>query len=388
MAVRVQSEGLSISDPENEAEDESEIDGFLSSIGFEFVDATGESPPPRKRDEEDSYEEGELVSELLKSRLIVIVTGIPHLPRVLDALSTIMWPSMQTQTRSSMKNAPGLSTQGSGLLDWVDEAHSHSLGSVDIAATPANARNIRQEMEELAQWLEKDERPQQDPWETAATTGAMSTSPTTLEAGPFPDTMISQKPASLKFDDDFTVFVSAPPQESGTITPVHIEADALQPPHAQELYRSLGSVSDLGDTEEPRDVEVEDKVESEDESLPSREEIRETSMRIFGATASSSSRVDFPGPELISPSKTLRPFEETFAFNAESDQGENDADYNLAKFDLAQVLSALQGMKAEISTMDNEAERRKAAARVALGLVYGLEADSGLDVEAELQQVL
>lgn len=77
MAVRVQSEGLSISDPENEVEDESEIDGFLSSFGFEYVDATGESPPPRRRDEEDSYEEGELVSDSPRSRLIVLVQVFP-----------------------------------------------------------------------------------------------------------------------------------------------------------------------------------------------------------------------------------------------------------------------------------------------------------------------
>ena len=49
-----------------------------------------------------------------------------------------------------------------------------------------------------------------------------------------------------------------------------------------------------------------------------------------------------------------------------------DDDFELGAFDLSRVLSALQGMKEEIAGMSDEDERRKAAARVALGLVYGL----------------
>ncbi|KAJ7505247.1 hypothetical protein B0H11DRAFT_1904641 [Mycena galericulata] len=57
------------------------------------------------------------------------------------------------------------------------------------------------------------------------------------------------------------------------------------------------------------------------------------------------------------------------------------SEYNMAPFDLSRVMSALEGMKAEIAEMPDESrgERRKAAARVALGLVYGLEADAGVD---------
>jgi len=45
----------------------------------------------------------------------------------------------------------------------------------------------------------------------------------------------------------------------------------------------------------------------------------------------------------------------------------------MGNFDLSRVLNALQTMKEEISGMDDEDARRKAAARAALGLVYGLE---------------
>ena len=59
-----------------------------------------------------------------------------------------------------------------------------------------------------------------------------------------------------------------------------------------------------------------------------------------------------------------------------SDEDDPD-DYEMAPFDLSRVMSALQGMKEEIAGMENEDERRKAAAKVALGLVYGLEAERG-----------
>ena len=58
----------------------------------------------------------------------------------------------------------------------------------------------------------------------------------------------------------------------------------------------------------------------------------------------------------------------------EPDEDDPD-DYEMAPFDLSRVMSALQGMKEEIAGMENEDERRKAAAKVALGLVYGLEAE-------------
>ena len=43
--------------------------------------------------------------------------------------------------------------------------------------------------------------------------------------------------------------------------------------------------------------------------------------------------------------------------------------------DLSTLLPALQGMKDEIASLPTMEERRKAAARVALGLVWALEGD-------------
>ena len=55
-----------------------------------------------------------------------------------------------------------------------------------------------------------------------------------------------------------------------------------------------------------------------------------------------------------------------------ADGDEDGEDGGLGAFDLSRVLGALQGMKDEIAGMTDEGARRKAAARVALGLVYGL----------------
>ena len=122
--------------------------------------------------------------------------------------------------------------------------------------------------------------------------------------------------------------------DSEVLFDVSFESDRLGPTH-DIMYHSLGSHSDLGDISQDVDDE-----EEEEEGMPSKSEIRESAQRIFGHGS-----------------------------------GEED-DFDLAPFDISQVMSALQGMKAEISHMDNEEERRKAAARIALGLVYGLEKDS------------
>jgi hypothetical protein len=50
-----------------------------------------------------------------------------------------------------------------------------------------------------------------------------------------------------------------------------------------------------------------------------------------------------------------------------------EQEHAMASLDLGSVVTALEGMKAEIAGMTDDGERRKAAARVALGLVYGLE---------------
>lgn len=170
---------------------------------------------------------------------------------------------------------------------------------------------------------------------------------------------------SIGFEDDFTAFVYAPAVniEEGEKTPdafgYHKQQDSpmpsairsgsLEPGNASVRYKSLGSEfggSEFGD-EEPVYESLDDDGDSEDEDLPTKEEIRETSGQIFGKVVA--------GAPLVETSMA------------------DDSDGEVGPFDLSQVMNVLQEMKSEISGMESEEARRKAAARVALGLVYGLE---------------
>jgi hypothetical protein len=184
---------------------------------------------------------------------------------------------------------------------------------------------------------------------------------------------------SIGFEDDFTVFVSAPAvnKEEGETTPdatigypkqqdtfespmtSAIRSGTLKPGSAVPVrYQSLGSVSDFGGSdfgdEEPLYESLDDDDgDKEDDDLPTKEEIRETSDKIFGKVPPSTKGVP--------------------ATAGCSMPEDSDGDEIVAPFDLSQVMNALQQFKTDISGMDNEEERRKAAAKVALGLVYGLE---------------
>lgn len=301
-----------------------------------------------------------------------------------------MWSSMQTRSKDAV-SLKADQLKGRALLDWAQSSQDDSLlaaeGSMedsDIRQT-GSSRNTAREMRELARWLEEDESLREDPWKSAASSGAVSTSPTAME---FERKTPKESSEQIKigFDDDFTVFVSAPAVDlvktSGRSTP-DANADGLSTslsiPHAGDLYRSLGSVSDFGGSDDGKDVE-----DFEEDSLPSQEEVLATSSRIFGV-----SKVPLP-PIMESRTATIKPgdsppTEASPKASADplpgqllSQFGGGDDSYDLAPFDLSRVLGALQEMKAEIANMEDEGERRKAAAKVALGLVYGLEADAEL----------
>ena len=174
---------------------------------------------------------------------------------------------------------------------------------------------------------------------------------------------------SIGFEDDFTEFVSAPAvkEEEGETTPEAIgcqkqqdtfespmasgiRSGSLEPGSARVRYRSLGSDfggSDVGD-EEALYESLDDGDNEED--LPTKEEIRKTSAQIFG---------------MVPPSTKGVPAGASMA-------EDSDGDERVASFDISQVMGTLQRLKSDISEMENEEERRRAAAKVALGLVYGL----------------
>ncbi|KAF5385629.1 hypothetical protein D9757_005542 [Collybiopsis confluens] len=417
LAVRIElnddENGKEDEEEEENFEDTAEIDEYLSSKGFEFIDV----PAANKRAGDDE----------------ISVDAIPSLPRVLDALSTIMWPTMQSSVKR--QNHPRKAMADETSLDWAqisfDEGEGIDPDIDDLVAvqTPAgrvsNQARIRTEMEELRRWLEDDahedsRNDKDDPWRHAPSlitsqTGLTTTSPTSEEGGAFDSARPTSYPTSAQgdgFDDDFTVFVSAPTENSAqapstypkshtssigggvdfpkgefptfasfgdskfVASSMHTELDdehetmgdtsfdSLAPPgrYAGVLYHSLGSASDLGDIGDEEahpvdsndgdthNVHLDDEKESDD-GLPSEREIRDSAQRIFG-------------PLPTAPLNSGREYAED---DNMSDFGDN------INFDLTQMVSAIQGMKEEISGIEDEDERRKAAARVALGLVYGLD---------------
>lgn len=173
---------------------------------------------------------------------------------------------------------------------------------------------------------------------------------------------------SIGFEDDFTVFVSAPAVNEAETTPdamsYHkqhetfespmssaIPSSTLEPGSARMRYHSLGSVSDFGGSdfgdEEPLYESLDDQM---DDDLPTKDEIREMSAKIFGTVQGEPATVTGGNIEVGSC---------------------EDSDRE-PPFDLSQVMSALEQFKSDISGMDDEEERRKTAAKVALGLLYGL----------------
>ncbi|KAF8919036.1 hypothetical protein CPB85DRAFT_1430188 [Mucidula mucida] len=302
-------------DEEDASEETSIIDEFLSSHGFEFIDASDVAP----EEEEDA---------------------IPSLPRVLDALSTIMWPSMQTSVATSKKSSRP-NQRGAAFLEWAQSSFDTTELSPDEAdfTVPALAPlrtpdKVHTEMEELARWLEDGGK--EDPWKTSD----MSFSPTDLETEGWGDHVspADDKTVVSGFDDDFSVFVSAPPAEAKHASEdqslpdepsfdevpfdVSFGSDRLGPADGDIMYHSLGSHSDLGDTSQdvPYDSLDDNDIDTDgDEDMPSKSEIRESAQRIFGSQT------------------------------AEAESEADAEDFDLAPFDIGQVMSALQGMKAEIA---------------------------------------
>ncbi|KAI0771221.1 hypothetical protein BD413DRAFT_65435 [Trametes elegans] len=419
-------------------EEDDGLDEFLSSHGFEFVEGDRTYRRPTQDTERHSDDED---------------SGIPGLPRVIDALSTIMWPSLvQSQATRQRKS------RARELLGWAieeeaddglraliaDPPASSSTDPAPAASAAANARKSRmqREMEELERWLEDEEAgsglqysrgradgktpevadaelasdQEAQAWVNNAPVSSvegwedMMTPPAIRTPRADDDEPANSFAAEHGFEDDFADFVSATPDahlhprhREDRLLEVNYDVGRLTPMHTGASYRSLASISDFSGNES---VYVErDEMQGggygalgddteDDPDLPSRAEILETSRRLFGAAAfspvpepgpslaehplspqsASSAREDSTGaPSSSQPPPPLAEADSSADLSLASEEGD---DHSFAPFDLSRVFSALQGMKAEIAGMEDEDERRRAAARVALGLVYGLGANT------------
>lgn len=321
-------------------------------------------------------------------------SGIPGLPRVIDALSTIMWPSLVQSEGNRNRRS-----RARDLLDWAREEEeddglralvSQGDGERELEdqlfdeAHSTKKSRMQREMEELEKWLEEDDHNSSahhlrdhQAWihpdiEGIPDSWAGVPTPTLRTPG--------NGDPEVGFEDDFTEFVGAP------VDVVYPHQERLRPHHTGTSYQSLTSMEGLGTGGDDCD---------NDPDLPSQAEIEATSRKIFGnsvldppnpshhlhpsgssATQShvSSSHLSVPGP---SPALLMTPDSPFSSFG--HDNEDVDDGFELGAFDLSRVLSALQGMKEEIAGMSDEGARRKAAARVALGLVYGLQKEDERD---------
>ncbi|OCH90911.1 hypothetical protein OBBRIDRAFT_887349 [Obba rivulosa] len=333
------------------AEEDEGLDEFLSSHGFEFIDGNSQNQEDR-----DAFSSDE--------------SSVPGLPRVVDALSTIMWPSI-VQSESTLRRK----SRARELLDWAKQEEAddglRALIASDSTAGVSNSDSLpagdvkksrmQREMEELEKWLEEeDTRRTSD--DVRAWTGSEA------QTSGFPTPTIRTPTGDIGFDDDFSDFVSAPVAHSSAN--LDASPQRLVPTHTGASYRSLASTSDVGsDAHIPSPRRKDGDHVEEDPDLPSRAEIAETSRKIFGPAG--------PIREWDSPRSTTGSFTQESATDDEFhgfQHLDDDDDYEMSAFDLSRVLTALQGMKEEIAGMEDDAERRKAAAKVALGLVYGLQA--------------
>jgi len=371
-----------------EIEDDQDIDAYLASKGFEFIDVPDIEPHLPDR------------------------TGILGIPRVVDALSTIMWPSMVQQTSKRVTTTGFVGTAQEDLGVSSDD-YRNLVRLVGQKISGNDGDYMQRELEELERWLDEDtlsgdpdarSADSQDdaiPWSTTVTPGTLSPSLSGFLPSSHPAT------PDAGFDDDFTSFVSASPEteagipptsshsssslpgftslvstsfsstfgfdsaSSGRSTPIFDEQFDTSRLAPQEAYTSLGSVSDHGDLDKGP-VYLERSFTSgdgESEDMPTRAEIEQTSLKIFGHMPSSLSSTHERGKQ---PQAVLGDTQSQGCPAEEVDVEMTDVD--LERFDLQNVLGVLQGLKEEIAGMPDK-DRRKAAARVALGLAYGFGSD-------------
>ncbi|EIM85963.1 uncharacterized protein STEHIDRAFT_139781 [Stereum hirsutum FP-91666 SS1] len=231
--------------PSHPSDPEHGPDSFLAEHGFEYIDGdrTEDSPHTQHQPPSSISDVHDLDADADTDG------GVQGLPRVLDALSTIMWPSMTRNDGRAAKRKSQmpmlfdvLPSEEEGLASLMS-AEILGRGGEGLEGLPTRDMRMKKEMAELERWLidnedlhEREEeqeteeseggevRPDArfslkfeddedvDPWTrtdllgrgSGKGTGGGGTTPST-EVPPTRST-----PAVDGFEDDFTTFVSAP----------------------------------------------------------------------------------------------------------------------------------------------------------------------------------
>lgn len=244
-----------------------------------------------------------------------------------------MWPSMQQQPLGSPKRKarPKPKTVSKPSLEGPNSLEN-------IEWTQFSTDEFQAEKIALEKWLDSDD----------FSSTATPVKPPTSTILPKSSCSNDQPHDPARFDDDFSDFVSAP-----ALVPETTNTTSKNP--ISEVISETGCTQDHDDPEDDL---------FSDDFFPTDREILMTSHRIFGphlpsqrAGSSRSARGDDEG----------RSHEDE---DEDEDEGNASGD---GDFDLSRITGALQGLKEEISGIENEEVRRRMAARVAMGLLYGLE---------------
>jgi len=299
--------------------EEDELEQFFLEREFEFIDAEDVRAAGGGEDGEEE-EEG-------------MHYDVVGLPRVLESLSTVMWPSM-------VRNPGGKKPFDLSLLDdgepeselpdpaaeeeWEEEENpaaveAHVKQTIDMLREMRVSTDTFEGRLALAEHQERarNEREALEGWLEGEVTGSVA--PSAHGGG----------------EEEFGEMVGAQPEKE--------ERAELE--DADEEAPGAGWAA---------------LEEDDDDGLPTETEIVQTHLQIFGPP--------------LPPGTTTRP------------RGVDDPprrEDHEQDFDLSSALGALQSMRDEIRGMTDDRERHRAAARVALGLVHGL----GLD-EEDLDEVM
>ncbi len=399
-------------------------DSFLADHGFEYIDGERTRHPEKMASGSGSEENGEDDEEE--------DDDIQGLSRVVDALSTIMWPTM---VRERDKNN---SSSGKGkneplrpsLLDFdgddddvllADDDEESTLAAlmeadaVEQGAPQTRASRMRREMQALERWLVENEElherefggeasvddeddedivrehdsngdtppsvqasalaasdmhaaPINDPWVASTTSNPTSTSTQTQSTALASHSVSIATPRSSGFDDDFSAFVSAPA--------VSIAGDTVTTAKTTtSITVTSASASTSEPIADPRRLHTQTQL-----LLPShtggsiRSAISDLSISDAGDDLGGGGGYEALD-DISNSSVGFSPdIDDGVPRTSESIGGRRSGDRAASlgdvPFDLPNILSALQTIREDVAGIEDEAERRATTARFASDFVF------------------
>ncbi|KAI0322363.1 hypothetical protein OF83DRAFT_1080281 [Amylostereum chailletii] len=341
-------------------------DAFLADHGFEYIDGDRVHSPVSTSDRShDDAEESD---------------DVAGLARVIDALSTIMWPSMARAASSgSEKTRQHTLSQQIAMLDDGDleELAAEGMSEEDTLAMLLADQDIPRslmtrrgtEMAALERWLTENEDMYEremheglddssdggDPEHLDARERQPSADPWTVGTAPRNPSQATQQDAH-GFEDDFTEFVSGP----STFPSIAVS----NPPHFDDLAPSTVSPTPITSSSSGFPSAAFSTFSFPSPFLPPAQlqvPMRTGGSSIFGSDADGE---DFG----------LGGYQSLNDANSSVDPSEflheGEGDPNRRPFDLTDILGTLESVKKDVQGIEDEGARRARAAKFASEFVF------------------